>query len=252
MSRHQDEAQLNLERWKRKPVLRDIYRGFHQQIAQQVSPDLRGEIIEIGSGIGSLRDVIPTCTRTDAYPSPFIDRVENAYALSCADRSVSHLILFDVFHHLKYPGTAMDEFGRVLVERGRLILFDACLSLLGLAVYGLFHPEPVGLFRPIVWRAPDGRPPGPEDYYAAQGNATRLFGRKKHAPWLEGWTLVTMQRLSALSYVASGGYSGPQLYPDRWLPGLRKVDRFLDRFPSLFATRLLVVLEKDDPPRRAR
>jgi hypothetical protein len=249
MSRHQAEAQLNLERWKRKPVLREIYRGFHQQIAAQVSPGLRGEIIEIGSGIGSLRDVIPVCTRTDGYPSPFIDRVENAYALSCADRSVSHLILFDVFHHLKYPGTAMDEFRRVLVERGRLILFDPCISLFGLAVYGLAHPEPVGLFRPIVWRAPDGRLPGQQEYYAAQGNATRLFVRGRGAPWREAWSLVTMRRLSALSYVASGGYSGPQLYPARWLPWLRRVDKVLDRFPGLFATRLLVVLEKVEPLR---
>jgi len=130
-SRHQVEAQINLEHWRRKPVLREVYGDFHRAIAQCISKGIEGEILEIGSGIGNIRDVIPACIRTDMFPSPWIDRVENVYELSCGDQTLSHIILFDVFHHLRYPGSAFRECRRVLVKGGRLIVFEPYVSLAG-------------------------------------------------------------------------------------------------------------------------
>ena len=246
MARHQDEIQLNLKYWEQKPVLRQVYRDFQEIIAARISGQVEGHIVEIGSGIGSIRDVIPSCIRTDMFPNPWIDRVENAYSLSFKDETVSHIILFDVFHHLRYPGTALREFRRVLVKRGRLIVFDPYISLLGFVVWGLAHPEPVSLFRRIEWLAPDGWVSTESEYYAAQGNATRLFARPRLDDRLQGWSVIERLRISALSYVASGGYSGPQLYPDRCLPLMKRLERALDVWPLLFATRLLAVLEKDE------
>ncbi|OLE67257.1 MAG: hypothetical protein AUG09_03360 [Acidobacteria bacterium 13_1_20CM_2_68_7] len=249
MSRHQDEIELNLKHWERKPVLRRVYRDFHEAIATCVSRDIKGHLVEIGSGIGSIREVLPGCVRTDLFPNPWIDRVENAYALSFEDETVSHLILFDVFHHLKYPGTVLHEFRRVLVKNGRLIILDPYIGLLGLLVWGLAHPEPVSLLRPIEWLAPEGWVRDAGEYYAAQGNATRLFGRSKYAAWLRDWEVIERRRMAALSYVASGGYSGPQLYPDKWLPWMKRLDRVLDDCPLLFGTRLLVVMRKEEAER---
>jgi hypothetical protein len=50
--------------------------------------------------------------------------------------------------------------------------------------------------------------------------------------------------MSAIAYAASGGFSKPQLYPTAALPVIRKFEKALDLFPALFATRLLVILEK--------
>jgi hypothetical protein len=41
-----------------------------------------------------------------------------------------------------------------------------------------------------------------------------------------------------------GGYSKPQLFPDGFYPFLENLDRVFNLFPSLFATRMLVVLKK--------
>jgi SAM-dependent methyltransferase len=170
--------------------------------------------------------------------------VENAYRLSQDDSAVRNLILFDVFHHLAHPGTALDECHRVLASGGRLILFEPCVSLLGRLVYGPMHPEPLGLKEHIQWRAPENFNPDAMKYYAAQGNAWRLFVRGEISPDLAGWKIRTVRRLAAISYVASGGYSGPQLFPARALGLMRLVDRICDHLPAIFATRLLVVLEK--------
>ncbi len=243
--RHLEEIERNRLLWKRKPVLRRIYRSFHQLIARHLSDEAGGRTVELGSGIGNIREVIPDCLRTDLFPNPWIDRVENAYALSFSDRHLSNLILFDVFHHLRYPGTALDEFNRVLLPRGRVVLFEPCVSPLGRLVYGLFHHEPLGLGRDVEWLAPADWSPGETDYYAAQGNATRIFVRREQPDVLAGWRTVAVERVSAISYVSTGGSAKPQLYPARALPVMRAVDRVCDRMPAFFATRLLVVLEKD-------
>ena len=244
LEQHNIEIQENLDYWNRKPTLRKVYRGFHEVIAGEVSGLSGRHIVELGSGIGNIKDVIPGCIRTDLFPNPWIDQIESAYDLSFENESVSDLILFDVFHHLRYPGTALAEFGRVLCPGGRVIIFDPCVSLLGRLVFGPLHHEPIGLGQEITWDAPDGWQPDQDDYYAAQGNAYRAFVRGEYAERRADWRLVKHRRLSALSYVATGGYSKPQLYPDALLPFMRGVDRMCDLLPALFATRLLVVLEK--------
>lgn len=241
---HRSVADLNRRRWDDKPLLRAVYEDFHRLIAAQLAPLASGAIVELGSGAADIRRTIPGCIRTDLFPFPGIDRVENAYRLSFPDSSVASLILFDVFHHLRYPGTALAEFRRVLLPGGRVILFEPCVSLLGRLVYGPCHPEPLGLGAPVEWTAPAGWTPDDAEYHAAQAAAWRLFIRREHPAAMDGWTVVALHRLAALAYVASGGYTRPQLYPLAALPLMRALDRLLGLAPALFATRLLVALEK--------
>ena len=244
IAQHDLENQANARHWRRKVVLQAIYREFHMEIAQEIRRDLPGRIVEIGSGIGNLKSVVPDALATDLFPNPWIDQIENAYALSFGDGSVSNLILFDVWHHLQYPGTALAEFNRVLTPGGRLIIFDPAMGMLGRFVYGLFHRESLGLRQQIHWWAPPEFSPAEMRYYAAQGNAHRIFFSKEWVSRLGEWRRVKRSLSAAIPYIASGGFTGPQLYPRRLLSALRRLDRALSRIPSVFATRLLVALEK--------
>ncbi len=241
---HQDSIRKNYEYWRRKPLLRVLYRDFYRLLARNLSTLPEGKIVELGSGLGNIHEVIPNCLRTDLFPNPWIDQIENAYQLSFSDESVSDLVLTDVFHHLKYPGTVLKEFYRILRKGGRVIMLEPCLSALGLLIYGLLHDEPVARRRAIEWEAPEGWSPQDIDYYAAQGNASRIFLGKPYLPKLHGWQRIETQRFSAIGYAASGGFSKPQLYPTSALPWIQRMEKFLDRFPALFATRLLIILEK--------
>lgn len=213
-------------------------------VSKQLSNLSDPKIVELGSGMGHIREVIPNCITTELFPYPWIDQIENAYKLSFEDESVSDLISTDVFHHLKYPGTALKELHRVLRKGGRVILLEPCMSLLGLLVYGVFHVEPIAVTQKFGWFAPNGWLPDHMDYYAAQGNATRIFVGNRYHPQLTAWKTIKTIRLSALAYAASGGYSGPQLYPTGMYSAVKSLEKILDLFPFLFATRLLVVLEK--------
>ena len=101
-------------------------------------------------------------------------------------RAVSDLILTDVFHHLKYPGTALNEFQRVLQKGGRVIMLEPCISALGLIVYGALHAEPIAITKEIEWFAPEDWSPESVDYYAAQGNASRIFVGRRFRAKFEG------------------------------------------------------------------
>jgi len=248
LERHNREIHANVRSWEQKSVLRQCYKRFHTLIAAHLSGFSEGVVAELGSGIGNIKETIPSCLRTDLFANPWLDQIENAYGLSFADQSVADLILFDVFHHLRYPGTALAEFKRVLKPSGRLHIFEPRISLLGRLVYGACHPEPIAFHTPIESLAPADWKPDRVDYYAAQGNATRIFVRKEYPELLSDWRVVVREEFSALSYVLSGGYSKPQLYPTSWFNGIRRLEGVADLLPTLFATRLLVVLEPVTEP----
>ena len=245
ISQHNSEIKNNLLCWNNKSVLRKIYADYYHLIRSCISDDNKGKIIEIGSGIGSINKVIPECLRTDMFPNPWIDIVEDAYNLAHKDNSVSYIILFDVFHHLQFPGKALEEFRRVLGRKGRVVIFEPYISLLGFLVFGFFHKEPVHWFRPIDWNKGDENLSETDNYYAAQGNATRAFFSKgQYQKHLVNWNILQKRRFSGFSYILSGGYSRPQLYPDNALSIIKKIDIILNFIPSIFAIRSLIVLEK--------
>lgn len=231
--------------WHKKKLLRAIYKQFYLLINTYVKrKNLTGSVVEIGSGISKIKEIIADCVCTSPNETRFCDKIENAYNLSFENSSISNLILFDVFHHIRYPGDALDEFNRVLENSGRLIIFEPCMSVLGIIVYGLFHDEPIALTKTITWKNDNKCGKDYQAYYAAQGNASRIFDNKNNSVISDEWNVITIKKLSAISYIASGGYSMKQLYPTSFLPLMKYIDKVSDLFPILFATRMLVILEK--------
>ena len=244
LGQHDLEIQANRLAWERKPQLRAVYRGYHELIASRLDRSVPGKVVELGSGMGSIKEVISDCVTTDLFPNPWLDRQENAYRLSFADASVSNLILFDVWHHLRYPGTALREFRRVLAPGGRVIIFDPAMSWTGQFAYGLFHHEPLGMRLAITWDAPSGFEPEDSDYFAAQGAATRIFWRREAPERLTGWEIAEVAPLPSFEYFATGGFSGPQIGDPGLSRLLRRLDKATSRWPNLFAARLLIVLKR--------
>ena len=242
LTQHQTEIQRNLQAWRNKPLLRRLYAGFYERIVALLDTNVPGRIVEIGSGVGNLKSRLPSAISTDLFSNPWLDVVCDGYELPFISGSLSHLILFDVFHHLRAPNAFLREARRVLTREGRLILFEPYISWSSFPVYALFHHEPV------AWRSPIDFAealPRPRDYYAAQGNATRLFFRGEGRGWPQGWTVFRAEAFASFSYLLSGGFSKPALYPAGGLSALARLDQALSHWTGLFGARCLVGLRPD-------
>jgi SAM-dependent methyltransferase len=239
IDQHQAEIEQNLQFWRRKPLLQEIYAGFYRRIVQLIDPAIPGQVLEIGSGIGNLKTHFKSAICSDLFPNPWLDLVCDGYELPFEQGALSHLVLFDVFHHLQSPGAFLKEARRALAPTGRLIIFDPYVSLASFPVYGVLHHEPV------AWREPIDRStvsPRPRGYYAAQGNATRMFFGDDDSGLTDQWRILHREAFACFSYLLSGGYSKPALYPRQLVPALRAVDRQLSRWPRFFGGRCLVAL----------
>jgi SAM-dependent methyltransferase len=239
LEQHQTEILRNKHAWESKRLLRTIYGTFYNQILSLIDPALNGKIVELGSGVGNLKSAIPDAICTDLFPNPWLDAVCSAYAMPFENNSISHLVLFDVFHHLERPNAFFKEARRVLTNSGRVIIFEPYISASSMFVYGLLHHEPVAWNARINY---SDNSPSEDCYYAAQGNATRLFFRLETEKWLNGWRVFHKQPVVSFSYLLSGGYSKPAMYPEKVLPFMQKIDAMLSNWPSLFAARCLVGL----------
>ncbi len=246
LEQHNREIMENQESWARKGTLRHAYADFYLAIAAEIRRDLDAPTVELGSGMGNIKQFLPECVTTDIFPNPWLDRVESAYDLSFSDNTIGNLIIFDVWHHLEFPADALQEFRRVVAPGGRVILLEPAMSLLGRLVYGRCHHEPLG-FDVVFPPKPIGKANIPSRYFAAQSSAHRIFGTKQHPGLLAGWNMLKCQHIVSFAYLGSGGFRGPQLYPEAILPLVRLIDRVLSRAPSVFAARILVTLEKNHP-----
>ena len=239
LGQHQIEIQRNLAAWQNKPLLQKIYAGFYQRILALIDARALGRIVEIGSGIGNLKAHLPQALATDLFANPWLDLVCDGYELPFRSGSVSHLILFDVFHHLRAPNAFLREARRVLTPAGRVILFEPFISWMSLPVYGLCHHEPVAWNAPIDFSETLLRP---RNYYAAQGNATRLFFCNAAPDWPGDWKIFHADAFASFSYLLSGGFSKPPLFPASLLSFFQSCDAALSYMPRLFGARCLVGL----------
>jgi SAM-dependent methyltransferase len=202
-----------------------------------------GETVELGSGIGRIKETIPSAVTTDVEPTAWADRVVDAEQLPFEEGSVANLVLLDVFHHLARPAAFLAEAARVLPRGGRIVLLEPYCSPLSTIAYRHVHHEDVDLeaapfddddsLADSPWTANLARPT-----LAFFRNPRELAGR---FPQLE---VVERRRLSLFVYVLSGGYSRRPLAPGALYRPLAAVERLLAPLLPLAAFRCLVVLER--------
>ena len=236
-----DELAAQRAAWETRPLLRKIYRDWFRLIETRLA-GVPGPTIELGSGIGTLAEVVPRVERTDVEPTPWSERVVDAEALPYEDATVANLVLVDVFHHLPRPGRFLDEARRALAPGGRVVMLEPYCSPLSALGYRLHHErlelDASGFAEdPVTARSP---------MEANLAQTTLAFFRqtgelRRRWPELE---LAERRLLSLFLYPLSGGFSRRQLVPDRLYGPLAALERLLSPLAPLAAWRCLIVLAR--------
>ena len=76
--------------WNKKAVLRLIYDDLFERIAGEV---VDGLTIELGGGVGNLKDKIPSLISSDIQFAPWLDLVVDAQNLPFSDGSVANIVM---------------------------------------------------------------------------------------------------------------------------------------------------------------
>jgi SAM-dependent methyltransferase len=133
--------------WENKPVLRVIYYDFYDRIAATCVP---GATIEVGSGVGNLKQRLGHVIATDIQFAPWLDAVADAQYLPFAPRSAANIVMIDVLHHLEFPATFFREAQRVLQPGGRVVMVEPAITWGSTLFYRLLHHEPVRMSADIL------------------------------------------------------------------------------------------------------
>jgi SAM-dependent methyltransferase len=185
----------------------DVYRRYAECIARTPAGGLA---IELGSGAGFARDVIPELVTTDVLPYDGVDRVVDATAMPFADGELRFIGMLNVFHHIPDVAAFLAEAQRCLAPGGRMLIVDQHVGVISKPILRHAHHEP---FRPEAdrWEFDSSGPlsgaNGALAWIVFRRDLTRfrdefpgleLSGYTPHSPlryWLAGglkpWSLLT-------------------------------------------------------------
>lgn len=236
-------------KWKRSAALRIVYGSIFEAIKAHM---VDGPSLELGSGIGNIKERIPHVMTSDLVKTPYVDTACSAYDIPppLADSGAAcwgNILGMDVLHHLCRPMEFFQSAAATLQPGGKIILAEPAATPFGRIFYTLFHSEPIA---PAKIVPPFVMPPDNESgEFANMGMAVSLFKHHRQSVLHQldalGLELLNLEFRDILAYPLSGGYSGPQLAPAfaiRWLLALEgALPQWL---LSCLGLRVLVVLRK--------
>jgi SAM-dependent methyltransferase len=231
-----------LDVWNSKPVLRQIYDDFYRRIATACVPGLS---IELGGGIGNLKQRLDNVVSTDIQFAHWLDCVADAQKLPFGDGFISNIVMVDVLHHIEFPINFFREATRVLRPGGRIVMVEPAITWGSTLFWRLLHHEPVVTSAdPLAEGVPDLR----RDPYDSNQAIPTLLATRDRDRFCERLPRLRVQHVdwfSFASYPLSGGFKRWSLLPASWLSALlgfeERIEPLLGR---LAAFRMLLVIEK--------
>lgn len=228
--------------WNNKAVLRSIYASFYDRIFDH---SIDGRTLEIGSGVGSLRDKFADIVATDIQYAPWIEVVVDAQRIPFCENAFSNIVMVDVLHHVEHTIEFFRESSRVLKTGGRIIAVEPAITPFSWFFYNFFHAEPVLLREEPLTAGPPN--PLKNPYHSNQAIPTLIVTsyKKKFEKLFPELRIKEVVWFSPLSYPLSGGFKSWSLMTIKSINKLMKLELATEKFLGrVFGFRLLIVFEK--------
>ena len=227
---------------EKKLFLKRTYTDFYKEFKKACEEIPQGSIVEIGSGAGFIKEVIPNVITTDLFSSPNVDIVLNGEKLPFEENTISAFLLQNVLHHIKNPTNFFLEANRCLVNGGKIIMIEPHNSLWGAFFWKNFHHEP---FDPnTTWEIKH------------QG---RLSGANQALPWIiffrdrkkfeNLFPFLRIRKLTPhtpLRYLISGGLSIRQLLPSFTYDFVKGIEFILSPFNKYIGMFITIEIKKEE------
>ncbi len=224
---------------KQKKILKDIYISWYNVFKSYYTE--QGRFIELGSGGGFIKDIMPHVITSDVNDIPGIDQCFSALDMPFDDHSIDGIFMIDAFHHFPDVETFMKEATRVLKKQGKIVMIEPWNNWWSRFIYKNFHHE---LFDPDRdWKFPLQGPLSGSNmalpYIVFKRDRDIL---KEKFPELK---IRKIETHNPFSYLLSGGFSRPPFLPSFIFPIVRYMEnvKWIKNNIGMFVT---IVIEKNN------
>src|SRR5215472_6094339 len=217
---------------QKKAGLRHYYLeayGRYSQCLQRCPGE--GIALELGSGGGFVKEVIPEIVTSDTLPYSGVDRVIDATRMPFQNDSLKAIFMLNVFHHIPDVAAFLKEAERCLKPEGRLLIVDQHPGWIGWPIYRFLHHEGFDS-KAEEWRFQSSGP-----LSGANGALAWIVfnrDRDKFQARFPALQLVKYQPHTPLRYWLSGGLKRWSLLPSWAVDWVVRVDRLLIQASSEF------------------
>ncbi len=127
---------------KKKQFLRKIYEEwYHGFIEATKLLTIAGQMLELGSGGGFLKELLPEIITSDILDLPDCDICCSAEDLPFDEYSLKAVFMLDVLHHIPDVRRFFAEMDRTLISGGMVYMIEPANTLFSSFIYKNFHHE---------------------------------------------------------------------------------------------------------------
>ncbi|MFH1739659.1 MAG: class I SAM-dependent methyltransferase [bacterium] len=224
----------------KKNFLRQIYQEWYQTILAAI-PEGEGEILELGSGAGFLRDYAPDIVTSDILLCPHVNVILDGHNIPFSSGTLRSVVMINVLHHLSRPRLFFKDAARCVRPGGTMVMLEPWLTEWSRFVFRYLHHEPYDPHT-LEWDFP---PIGPLSG-ANTGLPWILFerDRSRFGEECPEWRIESIQPCMPFRYLISGGLSRFSFMPGCSFRLWRQIENLLQPWMHRLALFAYIILKR--------
>lgn len=223
-----------------KKFLKRLYSEFYGHLVEAV-PFLSDKIVvEIGTGGGFLKSVMPQVITSDISCIPGVDLCFSAESMPFKENAVDVFYMLNVFHHIKDPRLFLSEASRCLKPGGKIVMIEPANTPWGRFIYQNFHHEK---FDTGSGWSIDGAGPLSSSN-SAMPYIIFIRDRKLFESRFPALRVQKLYFHTPFSYLISGGFSMRQLLPGFLFKVVRGIEFVLSPLSKYLGMFMTIEIEK--------
>jgi SAM-dependent methyltransferase len=225
---------------RKKTLLKKLYSDFYRQFRKAINPPDNKVLVELGSGGGFIKEIIPNTITSDVLDIEGVDKVFSATDMPFNSCGIDALFMFNVLHHIAQPRPFFSEADRCLKQGGRIVMIEPTNTTWARFIFKNYHHES---FDPQGGWGFEQQSP----LMTANGAQPWIILVRDRAIFEQeypGLRIVSIRNHTPFVYLFSGGFTMRQLLPGFLYPVIRAIEYFLSPFKNQLGMFMTIVIDK--------